>query len=63
MRYIDLSVRLEMPVDATDEQIESWLLNNFNATSARMASDNPLSDSDLSARSAYDISFKRVDTE
>lgn len=61
MRYLDLSVRLELPVEASDEQIKSWLLNHFNATSVRMDLDNPLDDVDLSARAAYDISFKRVE--
>ncbi len=63
MRYLDLSVRLELPVEASDEQINSWLLNHFNATSVRMNLDNPLDDVDLSARSAYDISFERVAEE
>jgi hypothetical protein len=62
-KYLDVTVRLELPEDTSDENIDSWLLNRFNATSTNMSADNPLEDADLVATSAHEVRYVRVESE
>ena len=55
-KQIDLSAKIIVPDDATEEQVREWVLYNLHCLGG-ISSDNPLSDVDLEAVSSVDVTI------
>lgn len=53
--YVVVEAKIEIPVNATQVQIENWIFNRLNVTSSPLDEGNPLDDVALEATSVHDI--------